>query len=77
LGRRGCVDTRHLSEIESDASRASYEGALAVLKELGLPDNVATTFDLRCIRYICECVNARAAALAGAGVASLINKVRV
>ena len=30
---------------------------------------------MRVIRYICECVSSRAACLAGAGVASLINKI--
>jgi len=75
FSRRGCVDTRHLSEIESDPNRNTFEGAKEALAELGLAEYAATTFDLKAIRYICECVSARAAALAGAGVASLINKI--
>ena len=44
-----------------------------VLAEIGISPDSVTDFDRRVIRYICECVSVRAAALAGAGVASLVS----
>ncbi len=47
----------------------------AVLDELGIVESEYTAFDLQALRYICECITCRAADLAAAGIASLINKV--
>ena len=66
--------TRFVSEIESD-DRTDFNHARAVMDELSIPETAYTTFDLWAVRYICECVSTRAADLAGAGIASLINKI--
>eukprot|EP00095_Tigriopus_kingsejongensis_P010460 maker-scaffold333_size203007-snap-gene-0.10 protein:Tk10460 transcript:maker-scaffold333_size203007-snap-gene-0.10-mRNA-1 annotation:"hexokinase" len=73
LSQPGGFPTRFLSEIEADVSRTSFKNIKEVMGELEIPS--ASELDLRMIRYICECVSTRAAKLAGAGVASLINKV--
>ena len=43
-----------------------------VLTQIGFEPETVTDFDRRVVRYVCECVSTRAAALAGAGVASLV-----
>jgi hexokinase len=63
---------RFLSEIEMDAAY-DFTHARAVMSELNIAG--ASAFDLAVIRYICECVTCRAAELAGAGIASLVNKI--
>ena len=63
-----------VSEIESD-DRTDFSHTRAVMDELNIPETAYTTFDLWAVRYICECVSTRAADLAGAGIASLINKI--
>ena len=66
--------SRFVSEIESD-DRTDFSHTRAVMDELHIPETAYTTFDLWAVRYICECVSTRAADLAGAGIASLINKI--
>merc|ERR1712032_1223995 len=51
-----------------------YGATWAVLEELGL-EKEATAMDCRVVRYIAECIGIRAATLAAAGVASLLNKM--
>lgn len=72
LEQKGKFETRFLSEIESDESRDQFVKARQVISELGIS---CSEFDLRVLRYICECVSVRASDLAGAGVASLVNKI--
>nr|AIW65574.1 hexokinase 3 [Tigriopus japonicus] len=69
----GGFPTKYISEIEADPTRSTFTNIKQVMLELDI--SVATDFDLQVVRYICECVSTRAAYLAGAGVASLINKV--
>ena len=45
-----------------------------MLAELGL-SSVATQFDCQLLRFICESISIRAALLAAAGVAALLNKM--
>lgn len=71
---KGSFLTRHISDIEADKTRDDFENVRAVVEgEFGIKG--ATEFDFRVLRYICECISSRAAGLAGAGIASLINKV--
>lgn len=90
LKEKGAFQTKFISDIEADIDRDSFINIKDVLTELGL-ESAASPFDyryffeqllvndmtlfFRVIRYICECVSNRAAALAGAGVASLVNKI--
>ena len=107
LGERDCLQTRHISAIESDEA-GEYAATWAVLEELGL-EGLATATDCRVVRLVCllfqhqiarciarilragtlarwffhfkscryiaECIGIRAATLAAAGVASLLNKM--
>jgi len=73
LGQRDCLQTRHISAIESDEA-GEYAATWVVLEELGL-EELATATDCRVVRYIAECIGIRAATLAAAGVASLLNKM--
>ena len=74
--KKGIFETRHMSEIEDDPYN-TYFNLNGVLEELkvGLSDAVSD-FDRQTLRYLCECVSYRAANLAGAGVAALINRLR-
>jgi len=74
LEKKDAFLTKHISEIESDAE-GEYEGVWEVLGELKLRDK-ATLLDCKFIRYICACVSTRAAVLAAAGVAALLNKMK-
>ncbi len=77
LSQPGIVESRHLSEIEADPTRQDLSAAHKLLvDDLGLPASAVTSFDLRAVRHIAECVTGRAADLSGAGVAALINKTR-
>jgi len=66
--------TRHISEIESDEI-GDDENLIQALEELNLHHG-ATELDYKILRYICECVSIRAAVLAAAGVAALLNKMK-
>lgn len=50
-----------------------FNNCYAILEELGL--NNATDADCANVRHVCECVSRRAAYLAGAGVALLLNRI--
>ena len=88
LSQRDCLQTKHISAIESDEA-GEYVSTWGVLEELVL-EKQATTMDCRVVRcfffvilisfshserYIAECIGIRAATLAAAGVASLLNKM--
>lgn len=64
--------TKYVSEIESD-KHGSYLNCYDVLEEIGIFH--ATDEDCANVRFICECVSSRAAHLASAGIAGLINKM--
>lgn len=64
--------TKYLSEIESD-KKGDYSSCRRVLEDLGLEE--ASDEDCANVRYVCEAVSRRAAHIAAAGVACLINKM--
>uniref|UniRef100_T1I7J8 Phosphotransferase n=1 Tax=Rhodnius prolixus TaxID=13249 RepID=T1I7J8_RHOPR len=55
--------------------RGSFKNCKNVLEKLGI--HGVSDQDCANVRYICECVTRRAAHLASAGVATLINKMNV
>ena len=73
LKKKDIFQTRHISEIESDEV-GDYTSTWTVLTELSL-ESLATQFDCQVLRFICECISIRAALLAAAGVAALLNKM--
>lgn len=64
--------TKYVSEIESD-KRGEYDNCRQVLNELGLGHG--TDEDCANIRYVCQCVSARAAHIVSAGIATLIDRM--
>ena len=73
LREREVFQTRHISEIEADEA-GEYGACEKVLAEMGLGP-VSSSYDCVLLKYICQCVGIRAAVLAGAGVAALLNKM--
>ncbi|KAK7793817.1 hypothetical protein R5R35_014322 [Gryllus longicercus] len=73
LFKRGNFFTKYVSEIESD-KKGTYASCRQVLEELGLGH--ATDQDCANVRYVCQVVSTRAAHLASAAVATLINKIQ-
>ncbi|XP_066949436.1 hexokinase type 2 isoform X6 [Macrobrachium rosenbergii] len=72
LEEKGSFFTKYISEIESDKP-GDYNNCRVILEELGL--NSATDTDCANVRHVCECVSRRAAYLAAAGVAVLLNRI--
>ncbi|XP_018013710.1 hexokinase type 2 isoform X2 [Hyalella azteca] len=72
LKEKGQFFTKYISEIESDKP-GDFSNCLSVLEDLGILD--ATPEDCASVRYVCEVVSRRAANLAGAGVAVLLNRI--
>ncbi|CAG7819509.1 unnamed protein product [Allacma fusca] len=72
LYKRGNFFTKYISEIESDKP-GEYQNCRQVLEELCL--NYITDQDCKDVRYVCEVVSKRAAQMAAAGVACLLNKM--
>ncbi|ODM96715.1 Hexokinase type 2 [Orchesella cincta] len=72
LYKKGSFYTKYISEIESD-KLGEYYNCREVLEELCL--GLISDQDCQDIRYICEVVSTRAAQLAAAGVACLLNKM--
>jgi hexokinase len=72
LYKRGNFFTKYISEIESDKP-GEYQNCRQVLEELSL--NYITDQDCKDVRYVCEVVSKRAAQMAAAGVACLLNKM--
>jgi hexokinase len=72
LFQKGNFFTKYISEIESD-KYGEFKNCRQVLEELELRgDNDQTCRD---VRHVCEVVSKRAAQLAAAGVACLLNKM--
>jgi len=72
LFKPGNFFTKYISEIESDKP-GEFNNCRQVLEELCLID--MTDQDCRDVRYVCEVISKRAAQLAAAGVACLLNKM--
>ncbi|KAK3889281.1 hypothetical protein Pcinc_006705 [Petrolisthes cinctipes] len=72
LLEKGSFFTKYISEIESDKV-GDYNNCRNILEELGFND--ATDADCANVRYVCTCVSRRAAYLAAAGVAVLLNRI--
>ena len=61
------------NEVYFSDKRGEYSCCRQVLEELGYED--ASDEDCANVRYVCEAVSSRAAHIAAAGVATLINKM--
>ncbi|XP_020289809.1 hexokinase type 2 isoform X5 [Pseudomyrmex gracilis] len=72
LRKRGKFFTKYVSEIENDP-KGKYTNCRDVLAELGIR-NVSDQ-DCENVRYVCSVVSRRAAHLASAGLATLLNKM--
>ncbi|XP_076240205.1 hexokinase A isoform X2 [Calliopsis andreniformis] len=72
LKKRGKFFTKYVSEIENDP-KGKYTNCREVLAELGLRN--ASDQDCENVRYVCSVVSRRAAHLASAGIATLLNKM--
>ncbi|XP_058809472.1 hexokinase type 2 [Phymastichus coffea] len=72
LKKRGKFFTKYVSEIESDP-KGKYGNCREILAELGITN--ATDQDCENVRYVCSIVSRRAAHLASAGIACLLNKM--
>ncbi|KAL7673466.1 hypothetical protein ACOME3_008322 [Neoechinorhynchus agilis] len=72
LVSRGSFYTQLVSEMETDQG-VSYPATKALLQRHGIPG--ASFEDCAITRHICECVSGRAAQLAAAAIAVLINRV--
>ncbi|CAL8092318.1 unnamed protein product [Orchesella dallaii] len=70
---RGSFDTKYLSEIEEEESGV-ISNCQKILDELCIPEY--TEEDCSNVRYVCELVSRRSAALVSAGVACLLNRVK-
>lgn len=72
LSTRGRFYTKYISEIESDVDD-HFKNTKQVFEELNLEKY--TDEDCRIIQYVCSLVSTRAAYLASAGIACLLNKI--
>ncbi|KAL7643738.1 UNVERIFIED_CONTAM: hypothetical protein RMT77_005744 [Armadillidium vulgare] len=72
LFEKGAFYTKYISEIEGE-KEGEFDKCQDILEELGIYE--ATEEDCIIARYVCECVSRRAAFLAGAGVAVLLNRI--
>ncbi|XP_066603345.1 hexokinase type 2 [Prorops nasuta] len=72
LKKRGKFFTKYVSEIEADP-KGKYHNCREVLAELGARN--VTDQDCENVRYVCSVVSRRAAHLASAGIAMLLNRV--
>lgn len=72
LDTNGTFLTKYLSSIESD-KRGTFKNCRKVMEQFGYSN--LNDEECNSIRYICECVSRRAAHLASAGLACLINKM--
>jgi len=72
LFERGLFYTKYVSEIESDTDEF-FRHTKQVLDELNVQNY--TTEDCKIVKYVCTLVSARAAFLAAAGLATLINRL--
>lgn len=72
LSTRGRFYTKYISEIESDVDD-HFKNTKQVFEELNLEKY--TDEDCRIIQYVCSLVSTRAAYLASAGIACILNKI--
>ncbi|XP_055865041.1 hexokinase-1-like isoform X2 [Biomphalaria glabrata] len=72
LFERGRFYTKYVSEIESDTDEF-FRNTKQVLDELHVESY--TTEDCKIVKYVCTLISARAAFLAAAGLATLINRL--
>lgn len=72
LFERGRFYTKYVSEIESDTDEF-FRNTKQVLDEVGVENY--TTEDCKIVKYVCTLISARAAFLAAAGLATLINRM--
>ena len=72
LKKRGKFFTKYVSEIENDP-KGKYTNCREVLAEVGMRN--VTDQDCENVRYVCSVVSRRAAHLASAGIATLLNKM--
>ncbi|XP_014275878.1 hexokinase type 2 isoform X9 [Halyomorpha halys] len=72
ISQRGTLPSEFLSTVESD-KRGSFKECRKALATLGYYQ--VTDEDCNSIRFVCECVSRRAAHLAAAALATLINKM--
>ncbi|XP_076229304.1 hexokinase A isoform X2 [Nomia melanderi] len=72
LKKRGKFFTKYVSEIENDP-KGKYSNCREILAELGIR-NVSDQ-DCENVRYVCSVVSRRAAHLASAGIATLLNRM--
>lgn len=73
LSERGRFYTKYVSEIESDGDDSNFKCTKQVFAELNLQKY--TDEDCRIVQYVCSLVSTRAAYLASAGIATLLNKM--
>ena len=72
LKKRGKFFTKYVSEIENDP-KGKYTNCREVLAEVGMRN--VTDQDCENVKYVCSVVSRRAAHLASAGIATLLNKM--
>ncbi|XP_043266742.1 hexokinase type 2 isoform X2 [Venturia canescens] len=72
LKKQGKFFTKYVSEIENDP-KGKYTNCREILSELGIHN--ASDQDCENVRYVCSVVSRRAAHLASAGIAALLNKI--
>ncbi|XP_034952327.1 hexokinase type 2 isoform X2 [Chelonus insularis] len=72
LRKKGKFFTKYVSEIEADP-KGKYTNCREILSELGISN--AADQDCENVRYVCSVVSRRAAHLASAGIACLLNKI--
>lgn len=73
LGTENRFYTKYVSEIEDDDEAAGFKHTQQILDELGVVN--ATETDCQNVKQICCAVSERAAFLASAGIAALINRI--
>jgi len=67
--------TKYISEIESDGEFSTYENTRQVLDELDIPVTCYRLVDCLVLQEVCTVVSTRAAYLAAAGIAVLLQRV--
>lgn len=65
--------TKFVSEIETDQVKGSFNNTRQIMDELGYED--VSKEDCLTIRYVCEIISTRAAYLASAAIATLLNRI--
>jgi len=74
LFTKGSFETKFVSEIEGD-KKGTYKACEKIFNTLGITKY--NEQDCANVRYVCECVSRRAAHLASAAIAALLNKMDV